>query len=67
MAEPKLQIEQRLDRQEKAILTLAEWIEQAGSDSDHNVDEIQSILDGSSTEIVDRQGPHGEDQGLSNL
>jgi predicted transcriptional regulator len=47
MAEPKLQVDQRLDRHEKAISTMAQWLVQAQTGFNANDAEgIEKILRG---------------------
>jgi hypothetical protein len=51
MAEPKLQIERRLDRIEKAIGTMAQWLVQAQTGFNaHNAEGIEKILRGEKDE-----------------
>lgn len=47
MAEPKLQIEERMDRVERAVSTMAQWLVQAQTGfGAHDAEGIEKILRG---------------------
>jgi hypothetical protein len=57
MAEPKLQIEQRLDRVEKAVGTMAQWLVQAQTGfGAKDAEGIEKILRGEDLEEPNENG-----------
>jgi hypothetical protein len=58
MAEPKTEIDRRLDRHEKAIDTMAHWLTQVpGAFGTADYEGIRAILDGTETTSETSTGP----------
>ena len=63
MAEPKLEIEQRLDRHEKAIGTMAQWLVQAQTGFNaKDAEGIEKILRGEKRERVESSEHHPDSE-----